>query len=169
MTCRLRILPAFRRGGDFAALRSAAVQFLSGQGVKGRASLVRFGAALFCAFLFMALCGPPRAHAQTDPTSPNQMGAGCAMVDYDLDGDMDLLYVNTGDGKVQVYRNGLVPDGSVSFTDVTAASGLTDRMDSAGAAWGDYDNDGDPDLFINNLRLGGPNTRNLSPGFRLQR
>lgn len=77
--------------------------------------------------------------------------------DYDNDGDPDLLVTRSGDQSNSLFRN----DGSGQFVDVRVASGLTDRSDNSGAAWGDYDNDGDPDLLIASLRFFGPNTRNL--------
>ncbi|MDL2717835.1 MAG: FG-GAP-like repeat-containing protein [Acidobacteriota bacterium] len=88
---------------------------------------------------------------------PEDMGSGCAFGDYDGDGDWDLFVVDTigpltlspGDvraakGGCRLYRN----DGG-TFTDVTAEAGLSDLKGTyMGAAWGDYDNDGFPDLVV---------------------
>lgn len=93
-------------------------------------------------------------HAITSPARRSTQGAWS---DFDNDGDMDLLVTHSGDQGNTLFRN----DGLGQFTDVSTASGLTARSDSVGAAWGDFDNDGDPDLLVTNLRLGGPNTRNL--------
>ena len=65
--------------------------------------------------------------------------------DYDNDGDLDLFYtiVNPGTEYARLYRN----DGNWSFTNVTAAEGLSSIGSTYQAAWGDYDNDGDLDLM----------------------
>ncbi|MFP6632653.1 MAG: CRTAC1 family protein [Planctomycetota bacterium] len=85
---------------------------------------------------------------------PETMGSGCAFFDFDLDGDQDLLLVNAmswpgdvpGDPAptLRLYSN----DGKGSFKDVTVVSGLAVTVYGMGAAVGDYDNDGKPDLFI---------------------
>jgi hypothetical protein len=83
------------------------------------------------------------------------MGAGAAWLDYDGDGRLDLYLVNgstydrqAGQGEPNQLFKG---DGRGRFTDVTAASGAGDRGWGQGVAVGDYDNDGDPDLYITNL------------------
>lgn len=92
---------------------------------------------------------------------PETMGGGCAFLDYDADGDQDLLLVNSQrwpwdkresaePAKMALYQN----DGTGKFTDVTAGSGLDVSMYGMGVAVGDYDNDGDEDLFLSAL---GPN------------
>ena len=84
---------------------------------------------------------------------PETMGGGVAFFDYDGDGDPDLLLVNSrhwpgvdaGDTPTtRLYAN----DGTGSFTDVTAAAGIGVRSYGMGAAIGDYDGDGDPDVFL---------------------
>ena len=70
-------------------------------------------------------------------------GEGAAWGDYDNDGDDDLFLTNFGQAD-KLFRN----DGG-TFVDVTASSGpVGDVGDSEGAAWGDYDNDGYPDLYV---------------------
>ncbi|MDZ4752637.1 MAG: FG-GAP-like repeat-containing protein [Flavobacteriales bacterium] len=66
-------------------------------------------------------------------------------VDYDNDFDLDL-YVTRLWGTNSLYKN----DGNMIFTDVTLASGLvtSDEYMSSGASWGDYDKDGDLDLYL---------------------
>jgi hypothetical protein len=81
-----------------------------------------------------------------------EMGAGAAWLDYDGDGNLDLYFVNgsTYDrpaeaaGLNQLYRG----DGHGRFTDVTEAAGVAGRGWGYGVAAGDYDNDGDPDLYV---------------------
>ena len=84
------------------------------------------------------------------------LGSGGGFFDYDGDGDLDIYLVN---GTVQtaeapdqtphnvLYRN----NGDNTFTDVTDAAGVGSRAYGTGAAVGDYDNDGDIDLYVTNF------------------
>jgi hypothetical protein len=69
---------------------------------------------------------------------------GVAWGDYDHDGDLDLFVSNFGTPFNFLYRN----NGDGSFTRITAGDIATDDTNSEGCAWGDYDNDGDLDLFV---------------------
>ena len=69
---------------------------------------------------------------------------GAAVADYDNDGDLDLFL--TSFGPDALYRN----NGDGTFTDVTAAAGVSDPLWSTSAAFLDYDRDGDLDLFVAN-------------------
>ena len=80
--------------------------------------------------------------------------------DYDNDGDMDLYACNMVDGSV--HRNYLFRNNSttstVAFDSVTnAGPNVTDAYESMSSAWGDYDNDGDLDLFVSNTNDNGQN------------
>lgn len=80
---------------------------------------------------------------------PETMGSGCAFLDFDNDGDQDILLINSkawtnGATTSALYQN----DGTGKFKDVTAGSGLDVPLYGMGAAIGDYDNDGRPDIFI---------------------
>ncbi len=66
--------------------------------------------------------------------------------DYDEDGDPDL-YVANDWASDQLFRN----DGVDGFTDVTKQAGTTEFGFAMGASWGDYDNDGDHDLYVTNM------------------
>ncbi len=66
--------------------------------------------------------------------------------DYDDDGDPDL-YVANDFGRNNLYRN----NGDSTFTDVAAEAGVEDLAAGMSAAWGDYDNDGDLDLYVGNM------------------
>jgi hypothetical protein len=108
--------------------------------------------------------------AYGDKLLPETMGGGVAFLDFDDDGDQDLLFINsthwpwkTAEDKkpatCALYRN----DGAGHFEDVTAGSGLEASFYGMGVAIGDYDNDGFVDLFITAL---GENKlfRNLGQG-----
>jgi hypothetical protein len=70
---------------------------------------------------------------------------GAAVGDYDNDGDQDLFVA--GVNRNILFHN----DGKGRFDDVTAKAGLSNtRLWSVAAAWLDYDNDGDLDLFVVN-------------------
>lgn len=91
---------------------------------------------------------------------PETMGSGAAFFDYDNDGDQDLLLINSEHWSDQVELDEAQPtmrlysnDGRGGFSDVTVASGLDVALYGMGVAVGDYDNDGDPDVFITALGL----------------
>ena len=70
---------------------------------------------------------------------------GITWGDYDNDGDLDLFAAHFQFGSAdQLYRN----HGDGTFTNVAAEAGVNSSTGSLGAAWGDYDNDGDLDLFV---------------------
>lgn len=83
---------------------------------------------------------------------PETMGPGCAFLDYNQDGWMDILLVNgmdwpghrRGRSTLKLYRN----NGDGTFTDATRQAGLDVEMYGMGVAAGDYDNDGFPDILI---------------------
>jgi hypothetical protein len=93
---------------------------------------------------------------------PEQMGSGAALFDYDSDGDLDVFLVQGGPigpeasgakgPTSRLFRNDLTRDvggrAMLRFTDVTEQAGVGWRAFAMGAAVGDYDNDGDPDLFL---------------------
>ncbi|HMQ78183.1 MAG TPA: FG-GAP-like repeat-containing protein [Ignavibacteria bacterium] len=71
---------------------------------------------------------------------------GASWGDYDNDGDLDLFVTNYFTENNFLYRN----EGSGAFTKITAGEIVNDGGASVGSAWGDYDNDGDLDLFVSN-------------------
>ncbi|MCK6552982.1 VCBS repeat-containing protein [Candidatus Binatia bacterium] len=73
-------------------------------------------------------------------------GLAGAWGDYNNDGYPDI-YVGNEFGTNALYRNNR--DGT--FTDVAAVAGAEDRGAAMGIAWGDYDNDGDQDIFVSNM------------------
>lgn len=71
---------------------------------------------------------------------------GCAWGDYDGDGDADLFVANGRNENNFLYAN----NGDGAFVKITAGEIVNDGGNSRGASWGDYDNDGDLDLFVAN-------------------
>ena len=76
------------------------------------------------------------------------IGNGCAFLDYNGDGNLDILLVGP---KPALFKG----DGRGHFTDVTHETGL-DKLsgDFRGCAVGDYDNDGYPDIYLSAYRGG---------------
>ena len=84
---------------------------------------------------------------------PETAGPGCAFFDYDNDGWMDIYLVNSGlcdfYTPPQPLRNALYRNNrDGTFADVTAKAGVPGNAYGMGAAVGDYDGDGFPDLYV---------------------
>ena len=109
-----------------------------------------------------------------DKLLPETMGGGGAFVDFDNDGDPDLLLVGgkswrenrRGPVSLAVYRN----DGG-TFTDATRGSGMDVRLQGMGIAVGDIDNDGLKDVYVTALghnrlyrNLGGGSFADITAG-----
>ena len=98
--------------------------------------------------------------ATGDKLLPETMGGGCAFLDFDNDNDQDIILINSSnwpngaENPAQplapshaLYRN----DGTGKFENITRASGLDFSSYGMGIACGDYDSDGDTDVFITNV------------------
>jgi len=111
---------------------------------------------------------------------PEITGSGGALFDFDNDGDLDVYLVqgnvlepNTKPAvtmfpwrspqppRGRLFRNELGRPGVISFTDVTEESGILATGYGMGAAVGDINNDGLPDLYLTNL---GSNQMYLNKG-----
>ena len=88
------------------------------------------------------------------------VGWGTDLFDYDNDGDLDIFVANGHTFQYLDNYDLLIPqkdqffryDGDGVFTDVSAATGIAalPYRVGRGVAFGDYDNDGDVDIFIVN-------------------
>jgi hypothetical protein len=74
---------------------------------------------------------------------PNLLNLACAWADYDLDGYPDLFVARTDANNLLFHNN---QDGT--FSRITNSPIALEGLKSFGCAWGDYDNDGYPDLFV---------------------
>ncbi|HEY1984072.1 MAG TPA: CRTAC1 family protein [Terracidiphilus sp.] len=84
---------------------------------------------------------------------PEALGPGCAFLDYDNDGWMDIFLVNSGPSDFwkpsKPVRNALYKNNrDGTFSDVTEKAGVSGTQFGMGVAVGDYDNDGWPDIFV---------------------
>ncbi len=88
-----------------------------------------------------------------DPAAPTQ---SAAWADFDNDGDLDLYVGNESRREFpedsasypgQLFRN----NGDGTFSDIAAAAGVTNDRYCKGVTAGDYDNDGDMDLYVSNI------------------
>lgn len=131
-----------------------------------------FGSSQTCSFKGIRVqCGPRGLPGETDlfyrnkgdgtfeeiaakigVGDPNKYyGLGAVWGDYDNDGWLDLYVANDGTPNY-LYKN----NRNGTFTDVgaetgTSYSGAGVEQGSMGIAWGDYDNDGKPDIFVTNF------------------
>jgi hypothetical protein len=85
------------------------------------------------------------------PINREIFGPGVCVADFDGDGYQDIYFVNGRElykpgvsVRNALYRN----NGDGTFTDVTEKAGVPGTGYGFGCVWGDYDNDGFPDLFV---------------------
>ncbi len=111
---------------------------------------IRFREVAAAAGVSFVLENHPTDHKHMIETMPG----GIAVFDYDGDGRPDIYFTNGADipsleKTAPKYWNRLYHnEGDWKFTDVTDQAGVAGAGYSMGAAVGDYDNDGHPDLFV---------------------
>ena len=87
-----------------------------------------------------------------EPAQPTQ---AATWLDYDNDGDLDLYVV--AESRIEITRDGDYPsslfrnEGNGTFVDVAAEAGVRNDRYCKGVTAGDYDNDGDMDLYLSNM------------------
>ena len=92
------------------------------------------------------------------PYLPEIMGGGVALVDVEGDGDLDIYFVQSGWHLASEPAPQNVPGNELYLNDGVGHFTRADPSDDAantgygmGVTVGDYDNDGDPDLYVTNL------------------
>ena len=94
---------------------------------------------------------------QSGLAAPSYPSQSASWADFDNDGDLDLFSCNESIPEShevgaplifpsQLFRN----SGDGTFVDIAQSAGVTNLRYCKGSAWGDYDNDGDQDLYVSN-------------------
>jgi len=75
-----------------------------------------------------------------------------SLADIDNDGDLDMMFQGSS-GAQQLYRNNKIGTGAMTYTNIS--NGLPAGLGSSwSAGWGDYDGDGNIDMFVGQSNLG---------------
>ncbi len=153
MNCESRRVrqPTVRTLWSALALFYAAAVTVLGQPQEARNGNVRFvEESIEAGITFLNVSGTDNKNS-----IPETTGAGACFLDFDLDQDLDLYLVNGGtfvtDGQENPARDALYENvGGARFVDATERAKVGDNGWGGGCTVADYDNDGDPDLFITN-------------------
>lgn len=92
-----------------------------------------------------------------DKLLPETMGGGCGFLDYNNDGAIDILFVNSrdwiesGESPHEPTLSLFANDGFGKFRDITTGCGLNCDTYGQGCAIGDYDNDGWVDIYVTGI------------------
>ena len=87
-----------------------------------------------------------------DIVNEDNRSMGGSWGDMDNDGDLDLFIPNDK-GVNSFYKNLLAESGSATFEKIVNGEIVADAAASFGSSWGDYDNDGDLDIFVTNIDI----------------
>ena len=79
---------------------------------------------------------------------PSGGNYGSIWIDYDNDRDLDMFIAKCGGETARRMNVMLTNNGDGTFTENAATLGLADPMQTWSSSWGDYDNDGDMDVFV---------------------
>lgn len=79
---------------------------------------------------------------------PSGGNYGSIWIDYDNDRDLDMFIAKCGGEPARRENEMHTNDGNGNYTENAAALGLDDQTQTWSAAWGDFDNDGDMDVFV---------------------
>ncbi|TXE18360.1 T9SS type A sorting domain-containing protein [Psychroserpens burtonensis] len=79
---------------------------------------------------------------------PSGGNYGSIWIDYDNDRDLDLFIAKCGGEVARRVNEMHTNDGTENYTENALAIGLADPMQTWSAAWGDFDSDGDMDVFV---------------------
>src|SRR6267142_3073484 len=139
---RILAFPGFLLAATFIGFGSA-----ENPGAQARSTAIQFTNVT-------AAAGIKFAHFRGNdgiPINREIFGPGVCVADFDADGFPDIYFVNGRDlysrgisVRNALYRN----NGDGTFTDVSEAAGVPGTGYGLGCVWGDYDNDGFPDLYV---------------------
>ena len=94
-------------------------------------------------------------YQSNDPDAPVSLGIypsggnyGSIWIDYDNDRDLDMFIAKCGGEPARRTNQMHTNDGTESYSENAASIGLDDPMQTWSSAWGDFDNDGDMDVFV---------------------
>ncbi len=79
---------------------------------------------------------------------PSGGNYGSIWIDYDNDRDLDLFIAKCGGETARRTNQMHTNDGNENYSENAAAIGLADPMQTWSSAWGDFDSDGDMDVFV---------------------
>lgn len=85
-------------------------------------------------------------------------GQGVTSFDFNNDGYLDIYLVNSGQAN-RLFRN----NGNLTFTDVVTTYGVDNNGGGRGCAIGDFNNDGRPDIVVDNFNQDMTPTRSIRP------
>ncbi|PYV38401.1 MAG: hypothetical protein DMG06_25750, partial [Acidobacteria bacterium] len=147
----LELTPSPPLGERVAAgrVREPIIFILDGDGIGGSSTVQFFDVAQTAGLRDRVVNGGDKTKKYVFEST----GSGVAVFDYDGDGHPDIFMVNGS--RLEGFPPGQLPtnhlyrnNGDATFVDVTAQAGLAHSGWGQGVCAGDYDNDGNSDLFV---------------------